>query len=161
MRILALDPGNEQTGYVVWCTKTKTMKAKGTLPNSSLLSMIADQEASIRAGVLAVEDVISYGMRVGKSTFDTCKWIGRFENEWKNSFEGQVFYISSPDARDFVTGNSRARDKDVKEAICDKHYGGITKATGTKKEPGPMFGVGKHEWPALAVALSVTHREGL
>jgi hypothetical protein len=42
----------------------------------------------------------------------------------------------------------RAKDANIRQALIDR-FG----AVGTKKMPGPLFGVSSHYWAALAVAV--------
>jgi hypothetical protein len=46
-----------------------------------------------------------------------------------------------------ICGTPRAKDPNIRQALIDK-YG----APGTKKNPGPTYGVSSHLWSALAIA---------
>jgi hypothetical protein len=60
--------------------------------------------------------------------------------------------------RDPTTGSLKGiGDKHVRQAILDRFPGtggGKTPQIGTKKQPGPLYGVKGHMWAALAVALT-------
>ena len=70
--ILAIDPGNEQSAWVEWDGQTIRNHGKG--PNADVLEVIP----ACNPDVLAVEEVTSYGMPVGREVFHTCIWTGRF-----------------------------------------------------------------------------------
>ena len=48
--------------------------------------------------------------------------------------------------------NNRAKDKNIRQALIDR-FGPGKAAIGTKKAPGPLYGLKSHLWSALAVAV--------
>jgi hypothetical protein len=81
-------------------------------------------------------------MPVGAEVFTTCRWIGRFEERCKTP----VKLVFRKDVKMHLCGTPRAKDGNIRQSLIDKH--GIV---GTKKNPGPLFGVSSHIWAALAV----------
>ncbi len=60
------------------------------------------------------------------------------------------------DVKLHLCGNARAKDTNIRQALIDR-FGGIegkSKAVGTKKAPGPLYGCKSHMWAALAVAVT-------
>ncbi|MEJ1365646.1 MAG: hypothetical protein RPU42_11265, partial [Candidatus Sedimenticola sp. (ex Thyasira tokunagai)] len=56
-----------------------------------------------------------------------------------------------------MCGTTRAKDKNIRLSILDQYEpagGGATPQVGTKSKPGPLYGVNKHAWSALAVGLT-------
>ena len=98
---------------------------------------------------IAIEWVESFGMRVGSEVFETVYNIGRIAE----TVDGHVHRVTRKQVKIALVGHSRANDADVRLAICEM-YGGKAKAIGTKKEPGPLYGVKGHCWSALAVAIT-------
>ena len=47
-----------------------------------------------------------------------------------------------------LCGTTKARDPNVRQALIDR-----LGKPGTKKNPGPTYGVSSHAWSALAVAV--------
>ena len=50
--------------------------------------------------------------------------------------------------------SARATDANIREALLDRYGPGKEKAVGRKAAPGPLFGVSKDIWSALAVAVT-------
>jgi hypothetical protein len=88
--------------------------------------------------------IASYGMAVGASTFETCVWIGRFIEVARVDVE----LIFRKDIKLFLCGTMRAKDANIRQALIDK-----IGPQGTKKTPGPTYGIKSHSWAALAVAV--------
>ena len=77
--ILAIDPGNTESGYVVIDKKTLKPIYASKMNNNEILEFIQDQvDGILDIEHVAIEMVASYGMAVGASVFETCVWIGRF-----------------------------------------------------------------------------------
>jgi hypothetical protein len=153
MKILAIDPGNEQSA---WCTfEDGTPRAFLKEPNQTLLTRMA--LADFRGYDLAIEMVASYGMPVGREVFETCVWIGRFVQEWHSARLGNYTFVYRKDVKLHLCGQSRAKDANIRQALIDR-YGGRDKAIGKKSAPGPLYGISADVWSALAVA--VTYADG-
>jgi hypothetical protein len=139
-RILALDPGTNETAYIVW--DGSTIHAKGILTNEQMLSLLKSgdlmpyQEA-------AIEMVASYGMAVGREVFETCLWVGRYIERCKAPHR----LIYRKDVKLHLCNSPRAKDGNIRQALIDKHG-----KQGTAKNPGPLYGVTSHIIAALAVA---------
>lgn len=158
MKLLAVDPGNEKSAWVIYDTETKTVESFGIDMNDDVLDEIYHSTAD----ALAMEMVASYGMAVGRHVFETCVWIGRFVQEWVNRKEvregkdvTQAFrYVYRKDVKMHLCGMTKAKDSNIRQAIMDRYGSTKQKAQGTKKEPGPLYGVSKDVWAAIGVALT-------
>ena len=65
------------------------------------------------------------------------------------------------DVKLHLCGSSRAKDPSVRAALIDLYPasgGGKCPQIGTKRQPGPLFGVSSHAWPALGVAVLAQSR---
>lgn len=151
MKILALDPGTTKTG---WCLlNSGSPIAFGIEENQDMLRLIRN---SSHADHLAVEMIASYGMAVGREVFETCVWIGRFVENWRDPDAVKMVYRK--DVKMFLCGTTKAKDANIRQAIIDSYPatgGGAIPQIGTKSQPGPLYGVSSHVWPALGVALTV------
>lgn len=155
--ILALDPGTTETGWVLFDGRRVT--SSGVQRNPELLARLAVLQ--LNADHLAIEMIASYGMPVGREVFETCVWIGRFQQAWKTPEAARLVYRK--DVKMHLCGTPRAKDPNVRQALIDLFLptgGGATPQIGTKAMPGPLYGVSSHAWPALGVAVTVAHQLG-
>lgn len=143
--ILALDPGPVQTGLV--CFNGRQAFMAQVMDNGKLLSFI--REGHPIADVLAIEKIEAMGMAVGAETFETVHWSGRFYQAWPGT---KVMRITRRQVKLHLCGNMRAKDPNIRQALID-----MLGAPGTKKAPGPTYGVTSHAWAALAVAVTAWH----
>lgn len=154
--IFAIDPGPTRSG---WCLYDGNhVIDSGTSDNSDVLGWIKDSPARI----LAIEMIASYGMAVGASVFETVRWIGRFQQAWRNPEAVQLAYRK--DIKMHLCHSMRAKDANIRQALLDRFPatgGGKTPQVGTKSKPGPLYGVSGHAWSALAVAVYVNDMEAV
>lgn len=161
MRLLCIDPGTFESGVVLIDTEDMIpiwMYPK--IENNVLLAMIEAQK-TLRPDHIAIEMIASYGMPVGKEVFETCVWIGRFMQAF--GFESCT-KIYRKDVKLFLCGTTRAKDGNVRQALFDLYEptgGGATPVKGTKKQPGPLYGLSSHAIPALAVGHTFCHQQSL
>lgn len=148
MTIMAIDPGNKQSAFVIW--SGEKIYDKGILPNQELSGYIEKLSPNF-IDLLAIEKIACYGMAVGQEVFDTCIWIGRFWEQWHFVQPGEVELVLRMQVKMALCGTSRAKDSNIRQALIDR-FG----EPGTKKQPGVLYGVKADIWAALAVAV-VTH----
>lgn len=141
--IFALDPGPSVTGWVLFDSATSRVMGSGVDSNAEVLVMLG----TVQARVLAIEMIASYGMAVGREVFETCLWVGRYVQAWREPDAVRLVYRKDVKLR--LCGSPRAKDPNIRQALIDK-----LGAPGTKKEPGGTYGVRSHAWAALAVAIT-------
>ena len=154
--ILAIDPGNIESGYVLVEHDGKEIRKVlnvGKIPNEKLgEKMAADFPLTSN---FAIEMVQGMGQTVGQEVFDTCVWIGRF---WEIALFAGVGIMDRQkiyrrEEKLYLCGQLSAKDKNIRQALIDR-YGGV----GTKKEPGFFYVNGmkfaKDMWQAMAVAVT-------
>jgi hypothetical protein len=144
MQVYAIDPGPTQSAYVVW--DGRQIFTKGIVLNEILLNDLrTSRDYCCDLCPVAVEMIASYGMAVGKETFETCVMIGRIA---ELCHDKRAFHrVYRKDVKMHLCQSMRAKDSNVRQALVDKH--GLP---GTKKAPGRLYGIGSHLWAALAVA---------
>lgn len=135
--IIGIDPGTTESALVVWSPEklSHIFEENGKIKN--LIS-------SFRDGHIYIEMIACQGMPVGKTTFETVLWIGRFYEASRIP----VTLIPRNNIKLHHCGSSRAKDGNVRQVIIDK-----VGPKGTNKNPGPTHGISKHCWQALAVAV--------
>ena len=155
MNLLCIDPGTTTSGVVCFDGKNPN-PVFPEIDNEILLEKIN----TLPAHHMAIEMVACYGMPVGKETFETCVWIGRFIQ----AFKGSHTKVFRKDVKLCLCNSLRAKDANVRRAILDLFPatgGGKTPQIGIKKQPGPLFGVSNHAWAALAVGITYFEKQGV
>lgn len=134
--------------------------AHGILPNEDVLEgiRIADMEHCV------IEMVASYGMPVGRDVFETVFWTGRFAQMWnvqsgiERPHAARIYRL---DVKQQLCKDSRAKDSNIRQALIDMFGPGKEAAVGTKSAPGPLYGIKKDMWAALAVAVTYAEMKQL
>ena len=95
-----------------------------------------------------------FGGWVGESTFRTAAWVGHFERTWM--IEGGMPFVEfkrGAITKHICPGNKG--DSAVRGALIDRYGGdgGKRAAVGLKATPGPLYGVKKDVWSALALVV--------
>ena len=151
IQLVAIDPGSEQSAFVAF-DHAGGLCRHGKLANDEMLRQLAREQADGDATTtLAIEMIASYGMAVGREVFETCVWIGRFVQAWP----GPCVRVYRRDVKLHLCADSRAKDSNIRQAIIDRYGPGKGRAIGTKKQPGPLYGVTSDVWSALAVGVTV------
>lgn len=140
---MAIDPGTTESG---WCHLHRLghVVASGVWSNSVMLRFIKESGRE----QLAIEMIDSYGMRVGREVFQTCLWIGRFIQSWRNPDAVRLVYrrevtkyLLPPPKKQYKFATT---DANIRQALIHK-----------LGEDGTVrAGVKSHAWAALAVAVT-------
>ncbi len=145
VKLLAIDPGTFESAWVLF--DGAKVLAHGIESNVTVMGRLREH-----AGCpVWIEMVACYGMAVGSEVFETCVWIGRF---WETAnLNGSSFNrVTRIQVKLHLCHSAQAKDTNIRRAILDR-FGGTAAALGNKKQPGPIYGLVKHEWAAMAVAL--------
>lgn len=142
--VLAIDPGTTKSGF---CLFDGRVLSSGVMPNEDLLKIVRDD----RSDALAIERLVNYGSIVGDEVFETANWAGRFQEAW--GCPDEVLRITRREVKRALGLPGTAKDKDVNERLRQ-----LVGAKGTKKAPGPTYGVTSHAWAALGVAYAAHAR---
>jgi hypothetical protein len=151
--ILALDPGPTETAFVEYDGAKPISSA--IIPNDTsidggMLDYLDAMSNRMAVEHLAIEGIACYGMPVGKETFDTCIWIGRFIEAWGRNWS----LVYRPDVKLHLCKSARAKDANIRQALIDRYGPSKRDAIGVKSAPGPLYGIKSHCWSALAVAVT-------
>lgn len=166
MIILALDPGPVETAWVEYDTEARKPCDYGHEANAKVLERVL--LAGPYRQLLAVEMIASYGMAVGKSVFETCLWIGRYIQAWhtrgpeydpENVDTEPLRLVYRIEEKMHLCKSPKANDSNIRQAIMDRYGSTKEAAVGTKKNPGPLYGVSGDVWAALAVAIVAAETE--
>jgi hypothetical protein len=154
MRLLSIDPGSEQSGYVVYDPDARLILEHGVAPNEILLARCWQERDPAEQHHLAIEMPDAAGM-AGRSLFETCYWVGRFLEAFGPDVTTRVH---RHEVRQHLLHAATGNDALIRAALIAR-WGGEAVAIGGKgrgkaKTPcGPLHGVASHAWSALAVAV--------
>lgn len=151
-RVFAVDPGYERSALVIFDGE-RVLEAC-TLENVDLLVRLRGRLAT-HADVLVIEQIAAMGMTVGAEVFETCFWSGQFAEAWAGRQCDMAWdRVKRHAVKTHLCGNQRAKDANIRQALIDRFGPGKDRAIGTKKAPGPLYGIHGDEWAALAVAVT-------
>jgi len=156
IKIWAIDPGSTRSAFCVISGEKKILNF-GLTENEKLLDLVLSARVDPSAH-LTVEVFKSYGNIIGDTVLETCVYIGRILQAWNR--EDAATLYTRKQVVTHICENPRANDANVRQALIDRFErtgGGKTPSIGTKKAPGPLYGVKADIWSALAIG--VTHLE--
>jgi hypothetical protein len=158
--VLAIDPGSQFSGWLVYQPATASVRAFGKVPNDELLAALrtGDWVDWPAVDVVVIEAIEPrYGLQMGWETLDTSRWTGRFQEAAhprpvvllrRSEILRHLEVVTSP-----RKGEKRvSADSGVRQALTDR-FGGKEAAIGRKATPGPLHGITADVWAALAVAV--------
>lgn len=138
MRVFAIDPGPERSGWVLY--DGRTVVQHGLEHNPMLLAQLAILPFSSDLTVV-VEQMANFGHAVGRTIFDTVFWAGRFVQQVE-SHGGRWDQMTRPRVKLSICRSVKATDADVRRALLLR-FG-----------EGPLEGIATHQWAALALAVA-------
>ena len=146
MRILALDPGSMDTGWVLIGEAPPAAPLRfGVDPNAVLSSAITLADFDL----LAIESIPAvYGHSALPALCDALRWEGRFIERAERA-NVPVQLVARQQVKAWLCSAAHAKDGDVRAELI-RRWGGDT-AIGKKAARGPLYGITSHVWPALAV----------
>lgn len=160
--VLAVDPGNIESAYVLVDASTFRPVAFAKKPNVDVRDYLRDvltgraMDGPDPADVLVViENIGHYGknMSAGASVFDTCRMIGRLE-EICITYGVTPALVKRVPIKVALTKSARATDKDVRDALVARFTPGAAgHGKGDKDAPGWFYGFASDVWQAYAVAV--------
>jgi hypothetical protein len=180
LTIMAIDPGTTESAVVFYHPAERSLGVTSFGYNERLLEGLRQEIPGEEPTVVVCEMVQHYGsgLAVGKETFETVRWIGRFE-EAVLSRGGRFEVLYRPQIKAQICGSAKAKDGNVRQALVDR-FGGDSVAlkgkrctckdgwkrgregvfcdkcgsSGWLRRPGPLAGITSHMWAALAVAVT-------
>jgi len=162
MNILALDPGNENTGYCIIKDTLEILEIR-LIDNTELQEKILRDDFDFPYDKAVIEMIASYGMAVGKTVFETCVWIGIFKESIENKKDRQIEadFLYRMEEKMHICNNPRANDANIRVALIDRFAKFDKKnGKGTKKNPDWFYGFKKDIWASYAVAITYAEKKG-
>lgn len=150
MNILAIDPGPDSSGVVLFDVASMSVVwSNAEMPNDEVLEKVR-YASGYDGHSVACECIEAMYAHVGKETVRTIRFTGRIEEAVLCGIS-TLHLLSPQDIKKVVCGTASAKDPAVRQAVID-----TLGKPGTKKNPGPTYGVSSHAWRALAVALAAS-----
>ena len=155
MRILGIDPGNIQSAYCLIDAETLRPLEVGKIENEALRRYLRQELSFDEQDRGAIEMIASYGMPVGREVFDTCRWIGRYEEVLSRKLYIPPTLIYRQQEKLHICHDSRAKDTNIRRALIDRFaQHDLKNGKGTKKDPDWFYGFsGTDMYAAYSVAL--------
>lgn len=152
--ILAIDPGCTESAYVILDRNLKPVEFD-KIENTWLLPKLLDDEFTRKFQHFAIEMVASYGMPVGKEVFETCVWIGKFDQALFGKNKTRVFIYRKTDVCMNLCHTTKAKDANIRQALIDRFARHDFKSgKGTKKNPDWFYGFKEDIWSAYAIGIT-------
>jgi hypothetical protein len=149
--LLAIDPGNTDSAYVLLDLADLSPVEFGKVPNDAVMDFLADYH-----GPVHIEMIASYGMPVGAEVFETCVWIGRFFEAHAQVTGKVAELVYRNPVKLHHCHSSKAKDSNIIQALVDRFTPGQpNKGKGTKANPGWFHGFAADVWQAYALAVYV------
>lgn len=154
MTVLAIDPGTTESGYCFVDVDTLRPLRFGKVDNIALRHIIRQYpfDEEDRA---VIEMIQGYGMPVGKETFETCIWIGRFYERLLGKLYDPPAYIYRKEEKLHICHSTQAKDANIRKALIDRFADHDFKnGKGTKNNPDWFYGFKADVWQSYAVAIT-------
>lgn len=154
MNLMAIDPGTHESAYVICDYGTLKPIDKAKIPNAELLEQLPEMIMLNSIQYVGIEYMQSYGMGVGKETFETCYFIGRMtERILRQTAIKEIIPIYRNEEKIGTVGNMRANDTAIRNYLIDTFAAHDFKTgKGTKGNPDWFYGFSKDMWQAYAQA---------
>ena len=159
MKILAIDPANVESAYVIMDDADFRPRAFAKVHNAEMRLVIMNEARNV--DYVVIERVAHYGMAVGRDVFETCEWVGRF-SELAMERGCEVAYIFRIEEKETICRDSRAKDSNIRRALIDRFaVHDLKNGKGTKKKPDFFYGFAKDCWAAFAVGYTYFEKRRL
>lgn len=153
VNILAIDPGTYKSAWTV-VGDANTVTSLGKRANEEVLEGLAlNLYGWHTVDLVVIEMMSSYGKPVGNEVFETLVWIGRFLEA--ASKHHPVVRITRREVKNHICrGHRKKNDSQVRSCLIERYGASGSDAIGTKRNPGPLYGVTGDMWAALAVGVA-------
>jgi hypothetical protein len=156
MIVLAIDPGPVTCGVVLYdSTARQVLNSYKAATVDEALSLCRGLEYD-RIELVAIERVQSMG-QAGASLLQTSEVVGRLHQRALDSGL-PVVLLYRREVCSHLHVHGAGKDAQVRQRMIEAHGGSQELAVGTKRNPGPLYGVASHAWQALGLAYVAAER---
>lgn len=109
---------------------------------------------------VVIEDLENFGMPVGRSMFDTAKYIGRLDLLFHLVFNCRTHHIFRHEEKMAICHSAKANDATIRQALVDRFAPGQKNhGKGTKADRGFFYGFSADVWSSFAICTAFHDRE--
>ena len=157
MHILAVDPGTRTSGWVLYDALPsgarmpgRVLRASKATGNDATIDLIRE----LRPDRVVCERV-SAGRFSGADYLQTSEVVGAVRQECRREGIPCTLLYRRDVLRAIGVPSGAGADSRVRAQMIERHGGDRATACGTKRAPGPLYGVASHAWQALGVAVAL------
>jgi len=157
---IGIDPGQRHSGIVLLrdpFNVERFIEASVDSDNTDVIAWLRDRVAILRPAVIVIEDMQATGVPCGHALLDTARWIGQLKEAAQHTasvYGGKVVMLTRSKVRMLLGAKKDGAVRQAVLAMFRKTGGGTTEQVGTKKWPGPLYGVTGHAWQAVGVCIA-------
>jgi hypothetical protein len=160
--LIAIDPGPEVSGVVMYRTGADpaVLFHGAALPWQEVRDLLDRAQVSMLnegADICVVCERVSAGAVSGHHIIETAEVVGRVLQACDDRGLLVRIRYRREILRSLGIGTGATKDALVRQVVLELHPGGV----GTKKKPGPLYGVSSHAWQALGLACAYALEQGL
>lgn len=157
--VVGVDPGPRVSGLVAYdAVLRRVVYTRGEAPIEDVCEYIYTiyTDAWRTDALLAIERVQSQG-HGGADLFATAEVVGRV---WQRALDAgwaadRILLVYRRQVCRVLDVAGGGRDAVVRQRMIEMHGGTRAVAVGTRRLPGPLYGVSGHAWQALGLAVAV------
>lgn len=154
MIVLGVDPGTTHSGWVVLRAEpgesVTVLESSKETDNFECLRLFGERLREHSGLHVAVETMTNYGQGFGMSAIQACIWVGRFTQY----FCDRGTPVTHLERQDHVYMTLLGVRRGGNNSAIRKALIAMVGEPGTKKNPGPTYGLASHAWSALAIAVT-------
>lgn len=158
MIVLGIDPGTRTSGVALYDSgAARVVRPEKALDNLSTVDLITSERPD-----LVVCERVSAGSFSGADYLRTSEVVGMVMQECRRRSIPLVLLYRRDVLRTLGVKAGAGADSRVRGRMIELHGGDRFAAQGTRKGPGPLYGVASHAWQALGAAIAgiQVHEEG-
>ena len=158
-RILALDPGSSETGWVIIDHDPRQVEG-GKMPNARVLTGLREEAVSFDVVLIEYPGAWGIPIETAAQAMETLWWSGRFAEA---AMPVELVRVTRDEVKRKLLDGARVKSADsvIRGLLIDRYaalvgdpLGGKAAAIGTKAKPGPLHGIKADAWQALALAVA-------
>lgn len=161
--VLGIDPGTYTHGITVYDTGAERVlwsNPAACLDDVRKAVRLWDDIVPSERAIVVIERVESYGI-AGGDLIVTAENGGRIAEAALSITGNEAQWMTRREVCQQFGISGKGKDAQVRQACLLRHGRTAADAVGSKKAPGPLYGVTSHAWQALGLVLAWHEREAM